>query len=371
MCEPLGLPSLPSAWNGARRLEHQTIMTAFTPPFCPRETCRGIEGLRFQRKGQFWRKCDNRWVPRFRCLRCRGTFSLQTFRVDYGLHKPLSTLDILRGFVAKTTQRHMARTLGIDRKTIAHRLELLGRHCERFHRLRLPLLGHGAGRWSFVFDELESFEQSRIHQPLTVPVLVHEHSYFVVDLEVGQLPSRNKRRARAEGREARPSESKLACSTVFRRFNAITRGRPEAVVATDKKTGYGRWLSNSCRGVSSHTITSSKRRRDMSNPLAPINLTFAMMRDGLSRLVRRNWAYTKKRGKLRLHLWIWSAWRNYVRQITNKHRHRSPASTVGIEARRLGLAELVRWRVFDGQRSLQEPTGSRARAPSLHAAPAA
>jgi transposase-like protein len=346
-------------------------MAAFSPPFCPRATCRGIEGLRFQRKGNFWRKCDNRFVPRFRCLRCRGTFSLQSFRVDYGLHKPLCTLDILRGFVAKTTQRHMARTLGIDRKTIAHRLDLLGRHCEAFHRLRLPLLGKEAARWSFTFDELETFEQNRMHQPVTVPVLVHEHSYFVVDLEVGMLPSRDKRRARAMGRAERPSESKVACSAVFSRFSAITRRRPEATVATDKKPGYARWVSKACGGISSHTLTSSKRRRDMTNPLAPINLTFAMMRDGLSRLVRRNWAYTKRRAKLKLHLWVWSAWRNYVRQVTNKDRARSPASVLGIEGRRIGLAELVRWRIFDGQRSLQAPTGHRLQIEGVHGKPAA
>jgi len=346
-------------------------MAAFTPSFCPRASCRGIQGLRFQRKGRFWRKCDNRFVPRFRCMRCRGTFSLQTFRVDYGLHKPLCTLDLLRGFVAKTTQRHMARTYGVDRKTVAHRIDLLGRHCEAFHRLRLPLLGKSASRWGFAFDELETFEQNRIHQPVTVPVLVHEHTYFVVDLEVGRLPSRDKRRARAEGRGDRPSESKLACSSVFRRLGEITRKRQGASIATDRKPGYMRWLSSSCGGISSHTLTSSKERRDMSNPLAPINLTFAMMRDGLSRLVRRNWAYTKKRSKLRLHLWIWTAWRNYVRQITIKRKLESPASAVGIEVRRLGLAELVRWRVFDDGRSLQEPTSSRWNRGDRQAKPAA
>lgn len=292
-------------------------------------------------------------------MRCRGTFSLQTFRVDYGLHKPLCTLDILRGFVAKTTQRHMARSMGIDRKTIAHRLELLGRHCERFHRLRLALLGGETARWAFAFDELETFEQNRIHQPLTVPVLVHERSYFVVDLEVGRLPSRDKKRARAEGRADRPSESKLACGALFRRFGEITRRRRGASIATDRKPGYMRWIWDSCPGLGSQTQTSSKERRDMANPLAPINLTFAMMRDGLSRLVRRNWAYSKKRSKLRLHLWIWSSWRNYVRQITNRDRLASPASAVGIEGRRLMLAELVRWRVFDDRRSLQVPTGHR------------
>lgn len=332
-------------------------MAAFTPSFCPRPPCRGISGLRFHRKGEFWRKCDNRLVQRFRCLRCRGTFSIQTFRVDYGLHKPLCTLDILRGFVAKTTQRHMARTFGVDRKTIARRLELLGRHCEEFHRLRLGVLPASFAGNGFAFDELETFEQNRLHQPVTVPLLVHDRSYFVVDFEVGRLPSRNKKKARAAGRADRPSESKQTCQAVLRCFAAALRKDATVSLATDRKPGYMRWVARTCPRVGSHGQTSSRRRRDTSNPLAPVNLTFAMLRDGLSRLVRRNWAYSKKRQKLRLHLWIWTAWRNYVRQVTNKDRRRSPAMLHGLERRRLQLAELVRWRVFGDGRCVQAPGG--------------
>ena len=338
-------------------------MAAFTPTFCPRPPCRGMTGLRFHKKGEFWRKCDNRLVQRFRCLRCRGTFSIQTFRVDYGLHKPLCTLDILRGFVAKTTQRHMARTFGVDRKTIARRLELLGRHCEDFHRLRLELLPRGFADAGFAFDELETFEQNRIHQPVTVPLLVHDRSYFVVDFEVGRLPSRNKKKARASGRADRPSESKQACQAVFRRFAKALRANDTVSLSTDKKPGYLRWIWQACPRIGSHGQTSSRRRRDLSNPLASVNLTFAMLRDGLSRLVRRNWAYSKKRQKLRRHLWIWAAWRNYVRQVTNKDRWRSPGMLHGLERRRLQLAELVRWRVFEDGRCAQEPSGWIAKAP--------
>jgi hypothetical protein len=71
-----------------------------------------------------------------------------------------------------------------------------------------------------------------------------------------------------------------------------------------------------------------------------------MMRDGLSRLVRRNWAYSKCRHKLKRHLWIWVTWRNYVRQITNRDRWNSPASVLGIELRRLELHELLLKRQF-------------------------
>ena len=73
-----------------------------------------------------------------------------------------------------------------------------------------------------------------------------------------------------------------------------------------------------------------------------------MMRDGLSRLVRRSWAGSKLRQRLGLHNWVWIAYRNYLRPMTNKEAQgegRTPAMVLGVEARRWARAELLRWRV--------------------------
>ena len=379
----------------AGRVATRPAMTAFMPKFCPRKECEGATSFQFHKKGEYWRKCDNRFVQRFLCKTCKGTFSTQTFRFDWRHKLPFVTLDLLRGFVAKTTQRHMARTFGIDRKTVARRLDQLGQHCEAFHRARLderygrdwhelwapwtrgadqagtepvdagaaaaaeaeaapPELDQPAGwwPWSLVFDELETFEQHHIHQPLTVPTLVVRGSLYVVDFEVGALASRRRKRAEEEGRPPRQSESRLACQRVFGRLGRLVQGRmvdgklPPIELSTDRKQGYRKWLLQCCPGVVRHGRVSSKRRRDALNPLAGVNLTFAMMRDGLSRLVRRNWAYSKKAEKLRRHLWIWVAWRNYARQASNAERWHSPASLMGVERRRLALAELIQRKVF-------------------------
>ena len=90
---------------------------------------------------------------------------------------------------------------------------------------------------------------------------------------------------------------------------------------------------------------SSRAKRDRGNPLFPINHTLAMLRDGVSRLVRRSWAASKRRSKLELHLWIWACWRNYVRGITNKARHVTPAMAAGLERRPFRKDELLAWRV--------------------------
>ena len=95
-----------------------------------------------------------------------------------------------------------------------------------------------------------------------------------------------------------------------------------------------------------HKRESSKTARNYENPLFPINLTMAMLRDGLSRLVRRSWAASKLREKLALHLWIWIAYRNYVRAITNEAPETSSAMSLGIERRMWKREDLLAWRIF-------------------------
>ena len=65
----------------------------FCPPHCRWQECptRGPgdhTGFRFRRHAKYLRKSDQRVVPRFRCMVCRRTFSLQTFAFSYYLKRP-------------------------------------------------------------------------------------------------------------------------------------------------------------------------------------------------------------------------------------------------------------------------------------------
>ena len=99
-------------------------------------------------------------------------------------------------------------------------------------------------------------------------------------------------------------------------------------------------------------ICSSKIRRDEWNPLFRVNLTLAMLRDGVSRLVRRTWAAAKLRERLEHHLWIWIAWRNYGRRATTREP-RSAAELLGVAPQRYPASELVRWHGRFGELVLQ------------------
>ena len=100
------------------------------------------------------------------------------------------------------------------------------------------------------------------------------------------------------------------------------------------------------RGTYYHAQHSSKARRDRFNPLFPINHTLAMLRDGLSRLVRRSWGASKLLEWLERHAWVWIAYRNYIRGVTNKAPDTTPAQALGVLARQFSKQTFFEWRVF-------------------------
>ena len=249
--------------------------------------------------------------------------------------------------------RQSARLRGSSRKTIAHRLELLGRFGAEFHRhcldcarLRGPLEG------TFQLDELETFETDRRLQPVTVPVLIERRTYFVLHTAVAPLPARGglspRHREQKESREQRFGKRRSGSTRVVRESFAVlwrVAGRKNNVtVQTDRKGSYASILKRMFGGRLTHQKISSKEPRGYSNPLFPINHTLAMMRDGLSRLVRRTWAAAKLRERLAWHLWIWVLWRNYIRGITVNAPWTSPAMAAGICEHQWKKPDLLRWK---------------------------
>jgi transposase-like protein len=330
----------------------------FQPTFCPCSSaqCESSSGFQYQRRGRYTRVCDGRSVQRFQCNRCKRTFSTQTFRVDRGLHKPHLDDAIFRDLVSKVTQRQIARNRGCNRKSVARRNQVFGKHCRSFHERALRAR-RSASAWPgrFLLDELETYEQNRRLKPITVPLLVHKQSHFIVHVAVGTLPARkplseaNQRKLDALEKEEgkRRSQSREKVSECFEMLKHICPRESIVTVATDEKHAYRSLLKRSFGARVVHETTHSTEPRSYKNPLFVVNHTFAMLRDGLSRLVRRNWAASKEREKLKWHLWLYSAWRNYVRPITNQRQHQTAAMAAGVFPRMLEVSELLQWRIFD------------------------
>jgi transposase-like protein len=329
----------------------------FQPGPCPLQSpeCRSRPAFQYQRRGTYLRACDGRVVQRFQCRGCKRTFSTQTFRVDYRLRKPALDRAVFLLLISKVTQRQSARDLKCDRGTIARRLEIFGKHCRAFHERRMQERGR-AGPWQgrFLLDELETYEHNRRLKPLTVPLLVHKPSHCILHASVGTLPPRkplsraNQRKLQqleqAEGKRRSESRAKVAeCFGVLQRVLPPTG---IVTVSTDEKHTYRVLLKRTFGNRLVHETTNSKAPRSYWNPLFVVNHTFAMLRDGLSRLVRRSWAVSKQREKLEWHLWSYIAWRNYVRPVTNARQFESAGMVAGLAPRMLEVSELLQWRVF-------------------------
>jgi len=332
----------------------------FVPPCCPFSECpsRSASPLPFlwQRKGHFIRLCDRRRVQRFRCLTCKASFSVQTFRFDYGLRKSSLTAPIFDSFVSKTTQRQAARNLECTRKTVCRRLLKLASHSYEFHTAVLDRVrARGGMTGHFQLDELETYEHSRRLKPVTMSVLIEQKSRFVVHAQSATLPARPKLRARERARKAaleavegkRVSGSRAAVRSTFIALARIVSPDRLVVISTDQKSSYSTVIREVFHSHAlSHSRYPGSAERSVENPLWPINHTLMMLRDGLSRLVRRTWAGSKKRAWLDRHAWIWIAYRNYIRGFTNRLNHTSSAQCLGVVRKLFSKREFFTWRVL-------------------------
>lgn len=328
-------------------------MSAFSPSFCPHSACPSrAQAARFffHRDGSFPRLVDGRRVQRFRCRVCRRRFSAQSFRLDYRQQKPRINVPLLGYFVSKVTHRQAARLLRIDRKTVHQRLRLFGPALRSLHEAFLQRAVQNGGLFGvFSMDELETFEHNRRLKPLTMPVLIHRPTRFILHLEVGQLPARGGLKERDLAKKAaqgpRRSESSLVVRRCLEQLKQVHDPGELLQMVMDQKRSYKPEVRTLFGNRIAALVTeSSKRARNTSNPLFPINHTLASLRDGVSRLVRRTWATTKHRAELRHHAWIYAAWKNYSRSLSNRLRRVSPAMMLGLTDHKLSTADLLRWR---------------------------
>lgn len=328
----------------------------FIPPFCPVPGCPtdgGCVPFRWRHRGRYWRACDGRWIPRFLCRVCKRSFSSQTFRSSYRYRKPFLHHQLLALLCSKVTRRQAARILQVNRKTVELRFLRMGMIAHDFHLAQLRLCeGRGGMNGVFQLDELETFEHHRKLKPVTMSVLIERKSYFIVYSRAGALPARRPLKkhelellAAIEAKEGkRCSESRACVRTAFEALHRVLDPASPVHLQTDKKQSY----PVECKRASGdrpliHKTTSSRLRRDYHNLLFPINHTLAMMRDGVSKLVRRSWGACKKRDRLQLAVWIWMVYRNYIRGVTVETR-RTPAQSARVCIDEHSFQSAFQWR---------------------------
>ena len=337
-----------------------TRADTFIPPHCPNPNCQFHNvlrrGWRFKRIGTYWRQVAPHRIRRFLCLHCRRSFSTQTFSTSYWLKRP----DVLPALLTKTTgamaNRQIARDLGVAPSTIDRQLSRLGRHCLLFHHERLR---HAKPAQRIAIDGFVSFEHSQywpFHHHLAVEPGTDFMLHFT-DSEVRRsgtmTPAQKRRRIQLEAAHGRP-DPQAVYKDIRHLLEVVTGGQPQVTILSDGHAAYRKALRHLRCGIV-HQVTSSRERRDASNPLFSINLVDMLLRHSSANHRRETIAWSKRRQASAERLVVFLVWRNYLKGRREKARGSpTPAQARGMVAHRMTVGELLERRLFIGHAQLPE-----------------
>src|SRR4029450_6006279 len=212
------------------------------PPACPYHDC----GYHRAPPPDFWRPAGmyrTRGYPGglrpFFCLGWRRPFSIRRFSVEFRLHKPECTSEAISRLVSSVSLRQAARLPAhhLCRPSPERTLLPFGLHGPPLLRRSARLLKLAG---EFFLDEAESFEGSRLKGPLTIPILVHGKSRFVLSAHVDSLPMRPSIRKRFPDLPPRPNRSNRVVSRALERLVRVAL--PGSVLKTDLKPSYASLL---------------------------------------------------------------------------------------------------------------------------------
>jgi transposase-like protein len=343
----------------------------FVPDHCPWQECRSHppgERFRFHRHGIYIRKSDGRSVPRFLCLTCRRTFSLQTFSVTYYLKRADLVVPVAAGLNAGSAHRQLARSLGCNPSTVTRLAARLGRHALL---LSAYVLGHlESVREPVVFDHFESFAYSQDY-PLGIGTPVGQRSWFVYGIEPATrrrggksgsvAPAR--RKALKTGTYTKPGAyGRSVRNTVDRLLQAvpehdgldlISDGHPsyrrEIERHPERSRIRHRVFPNPRRGTKGSPRTPEARERD--REMFPVDLLHLLMRHSLAHHRRETIAFGRRHNAVMERMFLMVVWRNLVKRTSERDRQSdTPAMILGLARQpwswpRVLARRLFPWRV--------------------------
>ncbi len=334
---------------------------AFQPPHCPNPQCRYHSdpgGWRYKRDGFHHRQCDGRRIQRYRCSRCRRSFSTQTFSTTYWLKRPDLLGLLLQTSLACSGLRQMARLYGVSPSTVALHLARAGRHCLLYHERRRP---RAAPTEPLVLDGFETFEFSQ-YWVTHLNTLVGAESHFVYATTVSELrrkgrmtPEQKARRQELEAHYGRPSPRSVQRGVA----EALARILPEGASAIVRSDDHRQYPPALAPWSIHHEVTSSKAPRTPQNPLFPVNLYHFLLRHDGANHKRETIAFSKRNQAMLWREAIHRVWRNHVKQLSERRGGGTPAMRLGLEAAPLNWAAIFAERIFPSRTPL-DPSMRRA-----------
>ena len=260
--------------------------------------------------GVYKRSSDGQTIRRFRCKTCNKSFSSATRsplkwqkkrHINHALMVILSNRGSLSG---------AAQILKVNPKTVAKKLTFLGGICrKRLDRERMQY----SGIEHIQFDELQTIEHTKC-KPLSVAVAVAKKERKILGFRVSKMPATGHLASISRKKYGkRPDERMQGMGQLFDELSRLLS--PTASFSSDECSFYKGVLRRyfpqanyaQHKGQKGCVAGQGELKKTVFDPIFTVNHTFAMMRDGISRLTRRTWNTTKKIRSLIDHIsiYIW------------------------------------------------------------------
>ena len=337
-----------------------TAHAPFVPPFCPNPHCPFHTGStaswHWVRAGFFRRDAAPHRVQRFQCRHCRRHFSEQTFRTTYWLKRPELLLPLFHRLVGCSGYRQIAREFGASPQTVLLQAARLGRHCLLFHqalRPTGPLLEPAA------LDSFVSFEWSQYH-PTLFHLCAGQHSHYLYGFTESEVrrsgsmrPDQKRLRDRLEAHLGRPDPRSVE-REVAALLGIVAAGSQTLTLATDEHQAYPRAFARLAPLEIQHHTVSSRAARNVQNPLFAVNLLDLLLRHSGANHKRETIAFSKRRQSAAERMWVFLAWRNYVKSFSERKRDATPAMRLGVCTHRWSMRQILNVRLFPSRIPLPE-----------------
>ncbi len=265
------------------------------------------------RHGFFKRKSDSQIVQRYRCKTCGQSFSAATHSVLRWQKKRHINQPLLEKLATNATLESSARFFRVNPKTVAKKLAFLGHICRK--KLAEEVVKYGSIT-TIQFDELQTIHHTKC-KPLSVAMAVSKKERKILGFEVSIMPATGYLSDISRKKYGkRPDNRRKGMRTLFERL--ASHLRPTIAISSDECTYYAP-IVRQCfpqatyvqyKGKKGSVAGQGELKKTRFDPIFSINHTFAMLRAGISRLIRRTWNTTKKISALEDHLSIYAWYHN-------------------------------------------------------------
>lgn len=310
----------------------------FLPEHCPWQECssnRGDTAFRFHRHGVFVRQNDRRPVPRFLCLACRRTFSLQTFTTIYYLKRPELLVPVAAGLNAGSAHRQLARSLRCNPTTVTRLSARLGRHALLLSAYALEFIEHISE--PVVFDHFETFAFAQDY-PLGIGTSVGQDSWYVYGIDAasrrrgGRLTPAQKQRRKAlkTGRYAVPGAYGRSFREAVDRLLDRVRKADRLELVSDGHPSYAREIKHHAeRDRIAHGVYPNPPRGPKGSPRSPeaierdrqmfaVDLLHGLIRHSVAHHRRETIAFGRRHNAIMERAFLLVVWRNLVKRTSER-----------------------------------------------------